>query len=465
MKRKAICSLSFVFFLSFFLVACGSDEPSTSSADEQETEQPEAEENEAVEDKADEEEEKTTSSWSFATTYEEILEEKPGTYSGNIYNKAVINRDLDENSFHDMDSFQVYDYLLEQLSEAAEYKEFYDYLQNVNGTIETEVTEMPGGMLLETGEVVETTTNIAILLDASKSMDQMIAGKSKMDMAKDAIRDFLTSMPEDANVSLRVYGHEGSNTQEDYELSCSQTEMIYDFNPYHHDQFSQSLEGIEPSGWTPIAKAIEETKKDFEAANLQGQNLVYVVSDGIETCGEDPVEAARDLHHSNIKAVVNIIGFDVDNTGQKQLKEVAEAGGGEFKTVRTADDFKRLWDRERTRLYNEWSKWAADNYNSVSREQSNKLNELYKKRSDLQNLYYKERSRLNDAIDYLRRQEQISNSVRDELRSLVKQRTDILEDFVDEYRSVIDQLDEEGDALKRAINEKGDEMKKKYRRS
>jgi len=39
------------------------------------------------------------------------------------------------------------------------------------------------------------------------------------------------------------------------------------------------------------------------------KNVVYVVSDGIETCGGDPVKAAEELHTSNIKAVVNISGL------------------------------------------------------------------------------------------------------------------------------------------------------------
>ncbi|MDV2686890.1 hypothetical protein RYX56_21290, partial [Alkalihalophilus lindianensis] len=135
---------------------------------------------------------------------------------------------------------------------------------------------------------------------------------------------------------------------------------------------------------------------DFEKAKLSGQNIIYVVSDGIETCNGDPVKAAKDLHDSNIKAVVNIIGFDVDNSGQKQLLAVAEAGGGQFETVNTAEQFKRVWEKQRVRLYNEWSRWSAENYNQVSSEISKKLNTLYSKKSDFSNLMYDEKSHLTD---------------------------------------------------------------------
>jgi Ca-activated chloride channel homolog len=81
----------------------------------------------------------------------------------------------------------------------------------------------------------------------------------------------------------------------------------------------------------PLAASIAAAEKDLQGK--EGNNVVYIVSDGIETCDGNPVEAAKKLHESNIKAEVNIIGFDVDNKGQQQLKAVAEAGGGEFQSV------------------------------------------------------------------------------------------------------------------------------------
>ena len=62
------------------------------------------------------------------------------------------------------------------------------------------------------------------------------------------------------------------------------------------------------------------------------ENIIYVVSDGIETCGGDPVKAAQAAAISGYRAIVNIIGFDVDNAGQRALKKVAKAGGGKYTT-------------------------------------------------------------------------------------------------------------------------------------
>ena len=85
--------------------------------------------------------------------------------------------------------------------------------------------------------------------------------------------------------------------------------------------------------------------------------IVYVVSDGIETCNGDPVKAAKDLVSSDIQTVVNIIGFDVDNEGQKLLKNVASAGNGEFTYVQSERDLKRYLRAQYEEIQQAWLDW------------------------------------------------------------------------------------------------------------
>ncbi|MBM7605185.1 ribosomal protein L12E/L44/L45/RPP1/RPP2/gas vesicle protein [Metabacillus crassostreae] len=441
------------------MVGCGADKASdnkVNSNSEQEKENVEKEE------ETDEESSSNDIEQEVSTTLEEIIEEKSGKYAGNAYNEAIVHRDLDDNSFQDKDSFQVYNYLLSLMSESETYKGFYEDLQNFNDSIETSISSTPEGMKLEDGQTVNGTSNIAILLDASGSMAQKIGGKTKMELAKQAVNEFVASMPEGSNISLRVYGHKGSNSDKDKKASCSSTELVYELNSYDESTFKESLNSFKPTGWTPIANAINETKKDFEQVNNEAQNIIYVVSDGVETCDGDPVKAAKELHDSNIKAVVNIIGFDVDQDGQKQLLQVAEAGGGKFETVDSADDFKKVWERERVRLYNEWSSWSAENYNDIATEQSKKINKLYSSKSDFSNLTYDEKKHLNEAVYYLKNKEQISSEVREELLSLINQRHNILDDYQEEYKASIEEIETEGKRLKEEIQDKGKEMKDKY---
>lgn len=406
--------------------------------------------------------EKVKEELAFSTTVEEIVKENAGEYSGNQYNKAIIHRTLDNKSFLEKDSFEIYNALLTLMSEGENYKKYYDFFENFNPQIETLVSEMPGGMKLQESGELGLNTNIAILLDASGSMAQEIGGKTKMEFAKEAINEFVAKMPEEANIMLRVYGHKGSNDDRDKDLSCGATEVFYPLKPYNEEEFKKSLESFEPKGWTPIAKAMQAAKNDFEKAN-EGSNIIYVVSDGIETCDGDPVQVAKELHDSNIKAIVNVIGFDVDSNGQKQLFDVAEAGGGQFQTVGNADDFKKIWESERRRLFNEWWNWSNSNWNKVWSEQSKKSNEIYKENSAFNSLMYDEKLRLNEAAYYLQQKEQISYETKQEVDSLIKQRYDILDTYLseksDELRAT---LEDEGQKLKEAIKTKGEEMKKKY---
>ncbi|WP_404455276.1 VWA domain-containing protein [Virgibacillus necropolis] len=445
-------------FLCGMLVACSSDEKTSSKNKEASSDK----ESEKTEEQATSKEESPEKDFEVATTMEKIIEQEPGEYAGAAYNEAVVHRALDEKNFQDKDSFQVYANLLDLMSESGQYKEYYKFVEAFNPHIETAVSDAPGGMKLEDGKKVNGTANIAILLDSSGSMAQKVGGKTKMELAKEAVNNFVASMPEGANVALRVYGHKGSNSDSDKKVSCGSTELVYDLQPYNKGKFKDALGKFEPTGWTPIANSITEAKKDFENADSSSQNIIYIVSDGVETCGGNPVKAAKSLHDSNIKAVVNVIGFDVDSNGQKQLLEVAEAGGGEFKTVDSGDDFKEVWEDERVRLYNEWSSWNAENYNEVSGEQTDKMNELYGERTDFMNLSYDEEGNLKDAVYYLESNEQISDEVSEEVISMIEQRQEILASFEEEFNTLLDTVETEGDKLKEKINEKGDEMKDKY---
>ena len=63
---------------------------------------------------------------------------------------------------------------------------------------------------------------------------------------------------------------------------------------------------------------------------VEGAASIVLVSDGVESCGKDPCEVARQLRERHgIDLVVHVVGFDV-HEGQEQLQCIAEAGGGRF---------------------------------------------------------------------------------------------------------------------------------------
>lgn len=190
-------------------------------------------------------------------------------------------------------------------------------------------------------EVKEETFNIEVILDSSGSMAKQMDGKTRMELAIESIEKFAASLPKEANISLRVYGHKGTGSDKDKSLSCSSNELVYPMQPYDKDGLSQALSKFKPAGWTPLAQAITEAQKDLSQYKGDGnKNIIYIVSDGIETCGGNPVAAAKSLKESEIAPVVNIIGFDVVGKDQQQLQEIAKAAGGSYANVKSQQQLR-----------------------------------------------------------------------------------------------------------------------------
>lgn len=171
-------------------------------------------------------------------------------------------------------------------------------------------------------------TKAFLLLDASSSMLLPVDGKQKMGIAKIAVKRFAKTLGEKNEVSLYVYGHAGTQENKDKELSCTKIDEVYPLQNYNEEKFDSTVDEVTAKGWTPLAAAIQAAHE--ASKNVEGPITVYIVSDGAETCDGYPVKAAEEFAKDNENRKVNIIGFNVDQKGEDQLKAVAEAGNGEY---------------------------------------------------------------------------------------------------------------------------------------
>ena len=175
-----------------------------------------------------------------------------------------------------------------------------------------------------------------LLLDASSSMLSSVDNQQKMTIAKNAVKRFAHTLGSDRNLSLIVYGHGGTQNNSDKQLSCSTIDELVPMGPYNEESFVETVDGVQAKGWTPLASAI---KKAHQASlNYDGNIIIYIVSDGLETCDGDPIKEAQEFVNNPGSRHVNIIGFDVDQEAEDQLKAVAEAGNGEYISADTIED-------------------------------------------------------------------------------------------------------------------------------
>ncbi|KPC71103.1 hypothetical protein ADL26_16180 [Thermoactinomyces vulgaris] len=321
-----------------------------------------------------------------------------GKYSGEKYNWAKVKQELDKIP-KNADGKTILNKFYELAAE--DYTPYFKYFQEFDTSI-IKVDKGPGGMKsLKLPE--EKPVNIVILVDSSGSMAAKVSGGQKMELAKQAVESFAKQMPDGANVSLTVYGHKGSNNEKDKAVSCNSIEEVYPLGAYDESKFNNALNKFQPTGYTPLAGAMKLAKQKL-ANQSKAENIIYVVSDGIETCGGDPVQVAKELHTSNIKAVVNIIGFDIDDAGQKALEAAAQAGGGKYSSVNSKVDLEDYFAKERGRLYDAWSRWAGEHYDKASDVSNKKYKELEKKSVEMYKITERETIRFYHMEEYLEKE-------------------------------------------------------------
>ncbi|QQK81385.1 VWA domain-containing protein [Salicibibacter cibi] len=349
-------------FLLIMLVACSDEE--APEEDDPTVEETSGEETSGEEVSSDEPELEFNDPERFSgDDAEEWMRAEPGTYYDEDQEAAVVET-LVAAAEDGADESELLPMMLDLVAE--DYRDYQDYFDGESFEYDS-TDENPDE--LETDGEDGGQMNVQVLFDASGSMAEEMDGGTKMDLAKDAVEDFVSQVPEEANISLRVYGHEGSNQQEDKEESCAGTEEVYPLGSYDEETFTDALDQFEPTGYTPLGASIEAAQEDLAGEEGEDvENIVYVVSDGEETCGGDPAQAAEDLNESGIEAMVNIIGFDVPDDEQDALMEIADAGNGEYLPADTGEQLREAFEEERDELINEWREWESEGY-SESREQ------------------------------------------------------------------------------------------------
>lgn len=197
--------------------------------------------------------------------------------------------------------------------------------------------------------------SVMILLDSSGSMQQTVGNLTKMDAAKVAIREYLkkTSGLENTMVGLLIYGDKGTNANKDKEMSCKSVETVVKLGELKLESIEDDLKNVEPAGWTPIGLAIREAEKGFEekvksikeTPSPQVINEIVIISDGVETCATNPLEAAKNVYEGDHSIVVHVIGFAVGSkTDNQALREISQVGGGTYATAPTIDELKLAMD-------------------------------------------------------------------------------------------------------------------------
>jgi Ca-activated chloride channel family protein len=181
---------------------------------------------------------------------------------------------------------------------------------------------------------------VAIAIDGSGSMAGRIGSTTKLARAHEATQAFIDNLPEGVPASLAVFGQQGDNSESGKAKSCRSVDMLAPMST-DRAQLKAAVAGVKAVGWTPLAAGLQAAQAQLGPSSIPGEQIIYIVSDGVETCGGDPVTVARAINRGRTRAIINIIGFGLPTGEAAALQSVASAGGGRFVNVTDDDGFAK----------------------------------------------------------------------------------------------------------------------------
>ncbi len=160
---------------------------------------------------------------------------------------------------------------------------------------------------------------VMIVADISGSMNDSIASGVKIEVAKQAILNFIRQVEPGTPVGLWAYPTGGA--------SCGNGASVFDVADRDPATMEAVVRSLSADGGTPTAEALLAS---FESMRDRGYEAgtVVLVSDGESTC-DPPCEAARVLSESGFALQFLGVGFgDITEAGQGELDCIAETTDG-----------------------------------------------------------------------------------------------------------------------------------------
>ncbi len=172
---------------------------------------------------------------------------------------------------------------------------------------------------------------VILVLDASGSMWAQIEGRSKIEIAREAVASLVADWDPAIELGLTAYGHRRKG-------DCGDIETILRPGTLNRENFVGTVNAINPRGKTPLSAAVRQAAEQLKYTEEKA--TVILVSDGEETCEMDPCALATELEAQGVDFTTHIIGFDLTAEQQAGLQCLADNTGGLFLNAGNAQSLR-----------------------------------------------------------------------------------------------------------------------------
>ena len=172
-----------------------------------------------------------------------------------------------------------------------------------------------------------------LVLDASGSMWGQIQGRTKIEIAREAVGTMLQSWPRNQQLGLMAYGHRSKG-------NCADIEMLKAPGVLDANAMQQAVNALQPKGMTPISASVRMAAEQLKFSERKA--TVILVSDGEETCHADPCALGAELEKLGVDFTAHVVGFDLPKgKARAQLQCLAKTTGGMYVEARDAAELNK----------------------------------------------------------------------------------------------------------------------------
>ena len=170
-----------------------------------------------------------------------------------------------------------------------------------------------------------------IVLDGSGSMWGQIDGRTKLEIAREALAEVLIGMPPETEMGLMAYGH---RTEGD----CADIELIVPPAAGTGATISDAAAALNFVGKTPLSDAVRQAALALRSSEEKA--TVILITDGIETCNADPCALGTELESTGVDFTAHVVGFGLTAEQGASVACLAENTGGVYIEASNASTLK-----------------------------------------------------------------------------------------------------------------------------